>query len=184
MVSDMEGLMEFFDAEASVGVLLAVDPIDGTLTKDIKKKIPASPNTVTERISEAEALGLLRTPGAVAGDHGNAKRYYLTGDGRVCLVAIVSLNLDELVKAHYEIMQQLESQYSILVDWVGKEASLFLDDKKPDVPKDGISDQFKLGGAYPGDDLPPDYEDFIYEDETEMDSFNPSADVIDYERLE
>ena len=184
MVSDMEGLMEFFDAEAGVGVLLAVDPVDGTLTKDIKDKIPASPNTVTERVSEAEALGLLHTPGAVAGDHGNANRYYLTQDGRVSLVAIVSLNLDELVKAHYEIIQQLESQYSKLVDWVGHEAAMFLNDEHPESPEDGVSDQFELGGAYPGDDLPPNYEQFIFEKEGDMESLNPSAGVIDYERLE
>jgi len=183
MVSDIEAMIDFFKSEGSCAVLLAVDPEDGNLTGEIKERVPTAPNTVTERLNEAEDIGLLRSQGAKAGDHGNANRYYLTQDGRVCLVAMVSLNMDEAMNAYIEILDVLNKLTEEMVGWAEGEASLFLEDGRPDVPEEGISDQFELGGAYPGDDLPDNYESFIFESDFEdMEVLNPTTS-LDYEQL-
>jgi len=72
-----EEFAEFLQKDDAVGLILTIDPDEGSLFGDIGQRVNVSQTTLSSRIEEAERMELIvrsRHPD----DHGNAKRYFVS----------------------------------------------------------------------------------------------------------
>lgn len=151
-------LEKFLKLDGGVDILLAVDPVSGSIIGDIKSNLSVSDNTAQKRIEEARKLGLLETRENHPRDHANATRCFLTKKGRICLVEIVTVNLDEKIKSYYQLTSEINSLKEAIADWTERLCVA-------DIDEDGIKseppDNFMDEDLYIGENLPDGFEEFI-----------------------
>lgn len=184
MSRDVEGVVEFFDEEGGVEVLLAVDPGEGNTQTEIVEKLPMALNTVRNRLETAVELDLLELIRGGSGDHGNVKRYQLTQFGRGVIMGMASINLDEKILAYYELQEQIADDMDELREWLTNEEATIIFDN-PSLSVEDRREQLRQANAYPGEDLPEDYERFIAQTESDSSRWERGgqANYIDYERF-
>lgn len=151
-------LREYFESAGGIETLLAVDPSAGTLTETIKSNLLVSGNTASKRIQEAKALGLLESRENDRRDHPAGTRYYLTEKGRICLVGIVSIGLDEKITLYNSLTKQIDNFKEAIAGWTERMSVSDIDQNNIE---NGVLDQYKKGDAYQGENLPDNFEKFI-----------------------
>jgi hypothetical protein len=151
-------LEKFLKLDGGVETLLAVDPVSGSITGDIKSNILVSDNTAQSRIEEARELELVEPRENDHRDHPNATRYYLTKRGRVCLVGIVGINLDEKIKSHHELTKEINNLKDVIADWTER---MSVSDVEESSTPTVSSESFKDENTYHGGNLPDNFEEFI-----------------------
>jgi hypothetical protein len=151
-------LREYFESAGGIETLLAVDPAAGTLTETIKSNLLVSGNTASKRIQEAKALGLLEPRENDRRDHPIGTRYYLTEKGRICLVGIVSVGLDEKITLYHNLSKQIDNFKEVIAGWTERMSV-------SDIDQNNIEDEslepYKEKDAYQGENLPDYFEEFI-----------------------
>ena len=184
MEPDLNRVADFFDEYGSVDLLLAIDPADGSSVGEITEKLAPSEDIVRERLETAVELDLLELSYAT-GDHANTKRYYLTQLSRIVIVGIVSLRLDAKIRRYYDLESEIADLTDDLKTWVDEEElSMILDN--PSVDSEEMIEQLQLPNAYPGDDLPDNFDRFIsktIEPEGRKGKIGQIEDQLDYENL-
>jgi len=184
MEPDLNRVADFFDEYGSVDLLLAIDPADGSSVGEITEKLAPSEDIVRERLETAVELDLLELSYAT-GDHANTKRYYLTQLSRIVIVGIVSLRLDAKTRRYYDLESEIADLTDDLKKWVNEEElSMILDN--PSVDSEEMIEQLQLPNAYPGDDLPDNFDRFIskaIEPEGRKGKIGQIEDQLDYENL-
>jgi hypothetical protein len=172
---------EFFNSKGSAEVLLAVHPKEGTLTEEVKSSAVCAKGTARNRIEEATELGLLEHEIDTETDKKNAKRQFLTTGGRACVVAIVSLHLDETLKQLQELKTERTNLKEHLTGWLHSRGSLYFKGTRED---DEFTDQFRNESLYPTEDVPDGFEEFIFgtDEDTREEIYNLEQ-LIDYEKL-
>jgi hypothetical protein len=182
---DLERVAEFLDEYGSVDLLLAIDPADGSSVGEITEKLAPSEDIVRERLQTAVELDLLELSFAKADDHANTKRYDLTPLSRIVIVGMVSLHLDSKIRRYYDLETEIADLTDELKRWVDEEElSMILDN--PSADSEEMIEQLQLDSAYPGDDLPDNFERFItkaIEPEGRKTKFGQIEDQLDYESL-
>lgn len=99
-------LRQFFTKDGSIGLIVAIGH-DGARFKDIEERVVVSHDTVSRRMDEARALGLINTE--AASDVGTTFRNTLTPAGEVCYLGLVELGIDEIHQEYVEIVGQYQS---------------------------------------------------------------------------
>jgi hypothetical protein len=173
-------LCEYFEMKGSVEVLLAVHPKDGTLTEDVKDSTNCSSSTAKDRIYEATDLGLLEHETHKTVDNKNAKRQFLTAKGRACMVAFVSLGLDEdLAKIKY-LEENIENKKQEIKEWLRQGG----DAKVNGLETGKYTELIKKKRTYPGENVPDNFASFIFPpDEDEKEEILNFEGLIDYYML-
>jgi len=185
MEPDLNRVADFLSDYGTVDVMLAVDPANGNSVGEVEDKVDTSDDIVRERLQTGEDLGILELSYAEAGDHGNTKRYYLTSLGRFVLVAIVSIGLDRKVRRYYDLGSEIEDLTEELSEWVSDEESQLIFEN-PSLSSEELREQLQLDNAYPGDNLPDNYEKFVIkeiESEGRKTWIGQIEDQMDYENL-
>lgn len=159
-------VVDFLQSEGGTGILLAVDPDDGTTHNEFVPQTHVSRATVTKRVQEAEELGLIE-PTRFDDDHGNTRRFFLTQIGRVYRVALESIGLDETYRTYVNAQQSLNEGIDEMAEWV-IENEVFWTDKNVG-GEFQFEDELKDADIYPGEDVRPDFETFIREELADMD---------------
>ena len=181
MSPDLVAAANFLAEEGGTEVLLAIEPGDGNTKGEITGKVPMSDKTVQKRLETAVDLDLLELSRGEPDDHANVKRYYLNQLGRVVLVAIVSLDLDETLQDYYDLQEQIDDDKNDLRAWLtSEEAGLIFND--PSTESEEMEEQLQQANAYPGDDLPANFDEFVSKDapDARMEIMNQIEDELDY----
>ena len=151
-------LREYFESDGGIETLLAVDPAAGSMTETIKSNLLVSGNTATKRIKEAKALGLLEPRENDRRDHPIATRYYLTEKGRICLVGIVSIGLDEKITLYHDLTKQIDNFKEAIAGWAERMSVSDIDQNNIENER---LEEYKKKDAYQGENLPDNFEKFI-----------------------
>lgn len=142
---------------------MSVDPENGTLHTDFNSDVLVARSTISDRLEEARGLGLLEISQR-EGDHGNSKRHTLTQIGRVYRVALESMGVDEAHREYVEATREFDAGVEAMKDWVTNNdqywTCMTLDNEFI------LDDELKSEDVYPGDDVPPEFDEFIVGDRT------------------
>lgn len=153
-----DAVVDFLQSTGGTGILLAIDPDDGTTHNEFVPQTHVSRATVTKRVKEAEELDLIEAT-RFDDDHGNTKRFFLTQIGRVYRVALESIGLDETYRTYVNAQQSLNEGIDEMGEWI-IENEIFWTDKN--VGREfQFEDELKDPDIYPGDDVRSDFETFI-----------------------
>lgn len=141
-----------------MGVLLAVDKERGTIHSDFHDSLHISRATVTDRITQAEGLGLIEIS-RLPEDHGNSKRYVLTQMGRTLRVALESMGVDEAYERYLELDRELDESAEEMVQWMHDTSDIWAE--KTFGSEFKFTDELKDEATYPGDDVPEHFISYI-----------------------
>lgn len=158
---DFTAFNKFISGTGAAEVLIKTEELEPVKTKTLNKEIQAAGKTVTDRINKAHELGLIevsdRRP---PGEHGNARFYQMTGEGRRILRAIESTGLLQTLQKLREVEQRKEEQLKTITRWEAE----FQKESGLDETKYNLKTLVELG--FPGDH---DYSNplaFYFQDES------------------
>ncbi len=154
MTPDHSEIVDFLQRAGGMGILLAIDDSNGTIHSEFDSRTHMSRATVSKRIREANELGLIESD-QVEGDHGNAKRYFLTQIGRVYRVALESMNLDQTYRDYVDAKQTLDGGMDTMTEWIVDNEQFWEGNEFE------LQDPLKDADTYPGDDVPADFESYV-----------------------
>jgi len=166
---------DFLRSAGGAGILLVIDQSEGTTHNEFVPLTDVSRATVTKRVQEAEKLDLIEAT-QFDDDHGNTKRYFLTRIGRVYRVALESMGLGETYRTYVDAQQSLENGLAKMGDWV-VENDRFWTGKNLGEPFE-FEDPLKDADIYPGDDVPSDFETFIWGELTHSDRLKEFSEQV------
>ncbi len=149
---------EFLKADGAAGVIVGVDPHDGSIQGAIEDRAPVSAPTVSNRIDDACNLNLMQEIPLSEGDHPNSTRYGLTEDGRALQKAFTSLRYDDVCK----VFRSVRKVQKEIIDEVVRWQETYPGDEKTRLDDDSEYDSFVLNTestvnewlkdvGYPGD---------------------------------
>jgi DNA-binding MarR family transcriptional regulator len=174
-------LISFLKKDGGMGVLLAVDKEKGTIHKEFHDSLHISRATVTDRITQADELGLIEIS-RLPDDHGNAKRYVLTQMGRTIRVALESMGVDETYERYLELDRELENSTDEMIQWMNETHEVWAEKTFDSEFK--FKDELKDEETYPGDDVPENFISYIEGELSIRESLRRSIEHTDLDQRE
>jgi DNA-binding MarR family transcriptional regulator len=152
-----EEIADFLRKDGAIEIILVIDKTEGTIHSNFKDDLHISRATVTKRLEKAESLGLIEQSRQPE-DHGNAKRYVLTEEGRMLRVAVESMGLPEKYQQYIQLQRELDQSTEEVVDWVIDTPELW---KEKLVNEVSFGEGLHTEDTFPGDDVPDGYISYI-----------------------
>lgn len=114
----LEELAEFlFGKKGALAIFLQIDKEEGNTRSELYEMAQVSNDTAQKRVEKAEDLDLLDRNHNV-GDHGNAKRTYLTEEGKEIRDILIEYGIDEDFTHCLEAQKQLNDSISEFIDGI------------------------------------------------------------------
>ena len=129
---ESESISDFLQKRGALGVLTLLSMEDGQRFKDLDEELTISSSTLTRRLTEARALGLL-VPGMNPEETSVSTEYRITTRGKRVARRMENQSLIHAVRTILDYQQEVESELPDLLNWVEdhREELARLDDQTP-----------------------------------------------------
>ncbi|WP_418285828.1 winged helix-turn-helix transcriptional regulator [Halorubrum sp. DTA46] len=156
---ESESISDFLQKRGALGVLTLLSMEDGQRFSDLDKQLTISSSTLTRRLTEARALGLI-VPGMNPEETSVNNEYRITTRGKRVTRRMENQSLTHAVQTILDYQQDVENELPDLLNWVEdhNEELARLDDQTP------YQDPFGESVVDPGDEPKYDDEFMVKED--------------------
>lgn len=135
-----ESLVEFFQNKGAIALLGQINPLGSTF-EELVDDLPIARGTVSKRLNEAQALGLIRKE-IVKGDpldtSAPPEYYFPTKRGMALHYQLIDRDLTMLSKRLQELQARFETQAELFTAHVKEEEEIYMD--LPTTIDDGVID--------------------------------------------
>jgi DNA-binding MarR family transcriptional regulator len=135
---DEIGLTSYLQRKGAIGILVQIDPQEGTLFGELADQVDVSQTTLSGLLDDGigdngELPVALFEEIRKLSDHGNANRYTLTPRGKKLREKLIELNMDEHYEAFLNAKRDLEQGQDEIIEQVRD--TVIVDPSWPDHPK-------------------------------------------------
>lgn len=131
-MSDSESISDFLQNRGALGILTLLSMEDGQRFSDLEEQLKISSSTLTRRLTEARAQGLV-VPGMNPKETSVNNEYRITERGKLLARRMENQSLIHAVRTIIDYQQEVENELPDLVDWVNnhKDELAQQDDQTP-----------------------------------------------------
>lgn len=146
-------IVEFLDKDGGLGLILLIDPEEGSLVGELRNKLHISKNTVTQRLKEArrDEYDLVEVVGPNPSQDQRSRRYVLTTRGEALQNLLLNFRLDEVYEPYVELHNILDSAPAELegnIELMGLNKPSYESIQRGDTHIDTTGDLPERGSAY------------------------------------